>query len=80
MISEETDAEQVMLESCDDDEEEWRQVFSRLHSLHEESNNLIDIDKLVSSVMDLNQSTLSYWWRGGITVTRFRECNNQLFL
>ena len=53
--------------------QEWEDVFSRLECLHEESREHIRIDKLVSAVMDLNQSTMSYWWRGGIPMKRFRE-------
>ena len=63
---------------------QWEVVFSRLQSINQESHLLV-IDKVtpplvpevtmslcqvVTQILSLNSSTLSYWWRGGMVLSR----------
>jgi len=61
---------------CDSEGEylgEWKEIFKKLNAINSEDDGQtqkIKIDLVVEAILSLNESTLSYWWRGGVTLRR----------
>ena len=49
---------------------EWKEVFDKLLIIDDNNSDEIDIKKLVNLILSLNDSTISYWWRGGMLLGR----------
>ena len=59
-----------VIDLSDKQKEEWREVFEKLLVIDNNKSGEIDIEKLVNLIMSLNDSTMSYWWRGGMPLER----------
>ena len=59
-----------VIDLSDKQKEEWREVFEKLLVIDNNKTGEIDIEKLVNLIMSLNDSTMSYWWRGGMPLER----------
>jgi len=60
----------TVIDLSDKQKEEWREVFEKLLVIDNNKSGEIDIEKLVNLIMSLNDSTMSYWWRGGMPLER----------
>ena len=60
----------VQIDFGDEDKQEWKRVFDKLLVIDNKMSDEIDIEKLIDVIMSLNNSTISYWWRGGMTLNR----------
>ena len=60
----------VVIDMSDEDQRKWKAVFKKLMVMDMNDNQEIRIESLVKVIMSLNDSTLSYWWRGGMPLDR----------
>ena len=67
----------VIIDLSEEEKNDWKAVFKKLLVIDNNDSGEIDIEKLINLIMSLNDSTISYWWRGGVTLDRFeKEFNN----
>ena len=60
----------VIIDLSEQEKKEWKAVFKKLLVIDNNKSDEIDIEKLMNLIMSLNDSTISYWWRGGMTLDR----------
>eukprot|EP00092_Neocalanus_flemingeri_P004578 GFUD01004929.1.p1 GENE.GFUD01004929.1~~GFUD01004929.1.p1 ORF type:complete len:394 (+),score=63.11 GFUD01004929.1:125-1306(+) len=60
----------VILDMSEAEKVLWKEVFEKLLVIDNNDSGNIDIEKLIQVVISLNESTLSYWWTGGIQLDR----------
>ena len=61
----------VSIYLSEEEKKDWKAVFKKLLVIDNNESDEIDIEKLIHLIMRLNDSTISYWWRGGMTLDRF---------
>ena len=61
----------VIIDLSEKEKYDWQAVFKKLLVIDSNESGEIDIEKLINLIMSLNDSTISYWWRGGMTLDRF---------
>ena len=61
----------VIIDLSEEEKNDWKAVFKKLLVIDNNDSGEIDIKKLINLILSLNDSTISYWWRGGMTLDRF---------